>query len=112
MISSKEQAYIQCTVKELVDLRKQFTGEDVLKRLNSKFVRGRSEKYSCQATAAEVSTFVRKLFNLGDVVFIGSYYGSAPMHVVSVTKGPLLYFPLPHHAKALLLGINKKLTHN
>ena len=105
MLSAREKEYVRNTVIELVKLRKQFTGEDVYMRLNSKYVRGRPEKYTCQASASDVSTFVRGLFNRGDSVFMGSNYGSAPSHVVAPAGGPLLYFPLPYHAKKKLVKI-------
>lgn len=110
MLTPKEKEYVRSTINELVKLRKQFTGEDVYKRLNSKYVRGRTERYSCQAPAEEVSRFVRQLFNTGDNVFFGSYYGSAPTHVSAKTSGPLFYFPLPHHAKRYMGSVIDKIN--
>lgn len=110
MLTPKEKEYIRSTVNELVRLRMQFTGESVYNRLNSKYVRGRPERYSCQASAEEVSRFVRYLFNNGDTVFFGSYYGAAPTHVSTKTSGPLFYFPLPHHAKRYMGRVVDKIN--
>jgi len=109
-MSPKEKEYVRSTIGELVALRKSFTGEDVLKRLNSKYVRGRVEKFSCDAPAKEVSGYVRHLFNGGDVAFFGQKYGSTPSHSCGTLTGPIMFFPLPHHAKATLTKIITSLT--
>ena len=99
MLSPKEQEYTRATIAELISLKKSFTGEDVLKRMNSKYVRGRSERFSCASSAKDVSSFVRSLFNSGDMTFFGSKYGSAPSSSCNTFNGPLMFFPLPSYAK-------------
>lgn len=87
---------VRTVVKELVERRRSFTGKDVFERINNRRVR-RSAPLAIPLQGfheREVSIIVRKLFNSGDATF--ERYGSC---LVRGSNGPILYFPLPAHAK-------------
>ena len=84
----------QVVVKELVRMRKTFTGKDVYTRMHNKHIRRATEFSTLVGTEKEVSVYVRSLFNGSSPCFMA--YGSS---LVPHPKGPALYFALPHHAK-------------
>jgi len=106
-MSPSNQSIVENVVKEMVSLRQCFTGEDVYKRIHNKHIRNRPAKYSdlCTADAHRVSTAVRKMFNSNDAAF--TEYGST---IVPKDGGPVVYFPLPHHAKVKVSRITDLLA--
>jgi hypothetical protein len=86
---------VRTVIKELVEKRRSFTGKDVFERINNRRVRRAPLAIPTQGFhEREVSIIVRKLFNNGDATF--EKYGSC---LVRGSAGPILYFPLPAHAK-------------
>lgn len=79
-------------VHELTSMRRSFTGEDVHNRIHNKHIRRDDDFSACTSSAGTISVCTRKMFNQGHPVF--SNYGST-----IVPDGPVLYFPLPYHAK-------------
>lgn len=86
---------VQTVVKELVEKRRSFTGRDVYERMHNRRVR-RDTPLNAPSSLGqrEVSIIVRKLFNSGNNAF--QRYGSC---LTNGHNGPILYFPLPAHAK-------------
>jgi hypothetical protein len=86
---------VQTVVKELVEKRRSFTGRDVYERMYNRRVR-RATLLNAPSSLGqrEVSVIVRKLFNSGNDAF--QRYGSC---LTNGHNGPILYFPLPAHAK-------------
>ena len=89
---------ISLVVGELVRMRKSFTGRDVFDRIHNKNIRRLGKLPNCTLTAGEVSRHVRKLFNSHQDF---NAYGSA----LADSSGPVVYFALPHHAKAKISKI-------
>ena len=85
---------IASVVGELVRMRRSFTGEDVYNRIHNKYIRRDEDYRGCSADAKQVSRSVRMMFNGKEDVF--AEYGST---IVPDNTGPVVYFPLPHHAK-------------
>ncbi len=94
MCSPQDFSAIEVVVGELTRMRKTFTAEDVHKRIHSKYVRRDEDLSGFQESARGVSKEVRQMFNGRHSIFVN--YGST---LVPHTKGPILYFALPHHAK-------------
>lgn len=92
---------VKLVIAELVKLRWSFTGKTVHERMNNRRIR-RDTPVVCSASEKAVSTVVRRLFNAGDPVFQG--YGST---LTVPTMGPVLFFPLPAHAKKKVLVISE-----
>lgn len=86
---------VRTVVKELVEKRRSFTGRDIYERMRNRRVR-RNTPLSVPSAFGqqEVSVIVRKLFNSGNDAF--QRYGSC---LTNGHNGPILYFPLPAHAK-------------
>lgn len=88
---------VQTVVQELVEKRRSFTGRDVYERMHNRRVR-RTAPLSPPSPSVlgqrEVSVIVRRLFNSGHASF--QRYGSC---LTNGSNGPILYFPLPAHAK-------------
>jgi hypothetical protein len=84
---------VKVAIGELVGLRRSFTGKDVFERIRNRRIR-RDVVLACKFSEKEVSMVVRRCFNYGDPVF--QEYGSA---ITYPNTGPILYFPLPSHAK-------------
>jgi hypothetical protein len=84
---------VKVAIEELVKLRKSFTGRDVLERIWNKRVK-RDVPLACALPEKQVSLIVRRLFNNGDAVF--KDYGSS---LTFPLTGPILFFPMPYHAK-------------
>lgn len=100
-------AIVENVVQELVNLRKSFTGEDVYKRIHNKYIRNRPARYQdlCSASPRNVSDAVRKMFNTKH-----KYFGAYGSTIVPHNSGPVVYFPLPHHAKVKVSRIEKLLA--
>lgn len=93
VFSVLDREIIGAALDELTNLRKSFTGRDVYERIHNKHVRGRTLDFAAfQGTQRQVSDYVRFLFNQQDKALVG--YGSTV-----VPGGPIMYFPLPYHAK-------------
>jgi hypothetical protein len=94
MCSPQDFSAIEVVVGELTRMRRTFTAEDVYKRIHNKHIRRDEDLSGFQESARGVSKEVRQMFNGRHPVF--SDYGST---LVQHSKGPILYFALPHHAK-------------
>ena len=105
MCAPQDFSAIETAVDELVHLHKTFTGEDVHKRIHNKHIRRNVDLSGCPESPKGVSREVRKMFNARHPSF--ATYGST---LVPHNKGPVLYFSLPHHAKAQADKIAKKLN--
>jgi len=93
---------VKIAIGELVGLRRSFTGKDVFERIQNRRVR-RDVVLNCKFSEKEVSMVVRRCFNYGDNVF--QEYGSA---ITYPNTGPILYFPLPFHAKKKVHALTEK----
>ena len=94
MCSPQDFSAIEVVVGELTRMRKTFTAENVYKRIHNKHVRRDEDLTGFQESASGVSKEIRQMFNSRHAIFAD--YGST---LVQHTKGPILYFALPHHAK-------------
>lgn len=101
MCSQSDLTAIEVVVDELTQMHKTFTGEDVYKRIHNKRVRRKEDLSGFQENARGVSREVRKMFNGRHSLFAS--YGST---LVQHNNGPVLYFPLPFHAKKRALQIS------
>jgi len=94
MCSPQDFSAIEVVIGELTRMRRTFTAEDVYKRIHNKHVRRDEDLTGFSESTRGVSREVRQMFNGRHPVFAS--YGST---LVQHTKGPILYFALPHHAK-------------
>jgi len=99
MLTDIDKTIIKAAIKELIGLRKSFTGYDLYRRIHNRKVRGRTLDFTaCGASELEVSKYARDCFNYLAPVF--KQYGAT---IIPPGPGadntPVLYFPLPYHAK-------------
>lgn len=106
MCAPKTMEAIETAVAELTRMRRSFTGQDVHQRIHNRKIRrpGNPDFSSCQERPQEISLEVRLLFNRRHSLFRD--YGSANVYH---PNGPILYFPLPYHAKRRINNIISKL---
>lgn len=97
---------IEIVLTELTKMRRSFTGQDVHHRIHNRRIRrqGNPDFSGCTEPPGEISREVRQMFNSKHPIFKG--YGSA---IVYHQNGPVLFFPLPYHAKRRISKIIDKL---
>jgi hypothetical protein len=105
MCSQSTMHAIETVIGELTAMRRSFTGRDVYERIHNKHVRRDEDFSGCTEGPGEVSKDVRRLFNGSHTLF--SSYGST---IVPHDNGPVMYFPLPYHAKVKVSKILSNLS--
>jgi hypothetical protein len=105
MCSQTTEEAIKTVVGELVVMRRSFTGRDVYERMHNKHIRRDEDFSGCTEGPAEISKDVRRMFNGSHTLFQG--YGST---IVPHDNGPVMYFPLPYHAKVKVSKILSNLS--
>lgn len=105
MLNPDDAKTVDTVVGELVRMRRTFTGKDVMDRIFNKHIHRATPINPVSAPQEAVSKYLRYLFNNKNAFFSG--YGST---CVPGNYGPVVYFPLPYHAKKAVDRIFSKVT--
>jgi hypothetical protein len=103
---------VEIVIGEMVRQRRSFTGQDVYQRIYQKGITRKTKDADAVEQARQenenqgtVSREVRNMFNGKSALFTN--YGSYP---IPHPTGPVMYFPLPAHAKRATEKILKKMS--
>lgn len=112
MCSSATLNAVELVLGELVKQRRSFTGQDVYQRIYQKGITRKAKDVDVIEQARQenesqttVSREVRNMFNSKNALLTN--YGSYP---IPHPSGPVMYFPLPSHAKRATEKILKKMA--